>query len=179
MKSIKLPERLEYVGKQCFCGSALASIRLPPALKTIEEYTFSGCTNLKTVEFPDGLEKIWRDAFFRSGLENVEFPASLRLLFQGAFAKCEDLKTVKFNEGLEVLGVNEYIFNCIMYYGVFEGSALERVELPSTLKRIEYRVFHGCSNLQSITLPDSLEYVGNQCFEKSGLVTIRVPKAGV
>ena len=47
-----------------------------------------------------------------------------------------------------------------MYLGVFEGSALERVGLPSTLKRIEYNAFESCKNLKSINLPEMVEYVG-------------------
>ena len=63
------------------------------------------------------------------------------MIAQGAFNGCENLKTVKFNEGLKVLGTNEYISNNKRWRGVFEKSAVERVELPSTLKRMEYSVF--------------------------------------
>ena len=68
-------------------------------------------------------------------------PASLRTIAQGAFYKCESLKTVKFNEGLEVLGTDEYPDDGGRWFGVFEESSIESVELPSTLKRIEYCAF--------------------------------------
>ena len=58
LKSINLPERLEYIGKKCFQESALESVTLPLLLKVIEENTFFRCENLKTVEFPEGLEMI-------------------------------------------------------------------------------------------------------------------------
>ena len=48
---------------------------------------------------------------------------------------------MKFNEGLEVLGTNEYDDDGSMYLGVFQDSSVEHVELPSTLKRIEYCAF--------------------------------------
>ena len=99
-----------------------------------------------------------------SGLENVELPASLRTVAQAAFAKCENLKTVKFSEGLEVLGEDEYDDDGNMWFGVFEDSSVESVELPSTLKRIEYCAFQDCENLKSINLPTSLQYVGKLCF---------------
>lgn len=34
------------------------------------------------------------------------------------------------NEGLEVLGTDEYFEKYDMYLGVFEGSAVKRVDLP-------------------------------------------------
>ena len=79
------------------------------------------------------------------------------------------------NEGLEVLGTAEYpseeedVNKSKKWCGVFEGSALESIELPSTLKRIEYRVFFGCKNLKHIELPENLEHIGNWCFCGSGL----------
>lgn len=84
------------------------------------------------------------------------FPASLRAISHAAFAWCESLRTVKFREGLKVLGTADYPDDCGMLCGVFEYSPIESIELPSTLKRIEYKVFENCKNLQSITLPDSL-----------------------
>ena len=116
-------------------------MRLPPALKVIEKDTFRECKNLKTLEFPEDLEKIDLQAFALSGLENVELPASLRTISQAAFYKCESLNTIKFNEGLEVLGTDEYDGNGEKYLGIFEDSSIKSIELPSTLRRIEYSVF--------------------------------------
>ena len=68
------------------------------------------------------------------------------------------------NGGLEVLGTDEYTPDGRTWYGVFQESTLESVELPSTLKRIEYNAFQSCKRLKSIVLPDKLEYVGECCF---------------
>lgn len=89
----------------------------------------------------------------------MEFPASLRTIWQASFYLCKNLRTVKFNEGLDVLGTDEY-FNSKTYYGVFEESSIESVELPQTLKRIEYSAFMNCKYLKNIKLPNSLKYIG-------------------
>ena len=79
------------------------------------------------------------------------------------------------NEGLEVLGTDEYPDNGGNSYGVFGDSALEYVELPSTLKRIEYCTFNGCKNLRNIHLPERLEYIGKLCFRESALTSVKLP----
>ena len=84
----------------------------------------------------------------------------MRTIRQSAFYKCQSLKEAVFNEGLEVLGTDEYTDDGKLLYGLFEESSVECVELPSTLKRIEYRAFEDCKNLRHITLPDRLEYIG-------------------
>lgn len=71
LKSVQLPEKLEYIGKGCFRESALESVALPSALKVVEKSTFYWCDNLKDVTFPDGLERIGYFAFCKTGLENV------------------------------------------------------------------------------------------------------------
>ena len=114
-------------------------------------------------------------AFNRTGLESVVFPASLRKISDCAFVGCRCLKRVKFSEGLEVLGTDEYPDSGSFLPGAFERCALEHVELPSTLKRIEYSVFKWCKSLRSIDLPEQFEYIGEECFYGSALETIRFP----
>ena len=144
MKSVTLPEGLEYVGECCFKESALESITLSSSLKTVEKDAFYKCRNLKSVCLPEGLEKIGIYAFFETALENIVFPASLKVVAQGAFAKCKSLKSVTLNEGLEILGTDEYPKDGGYWYGVFDESTLESITLPTTLKRVEYCTFSNC-----------------------------------
>lgn len=74
-------------------------------------------------------------------------PVSLRIISQEAFYKCESLKTVTLNEGLTSLGTEEYEEDGKPWRGVFEESALESIELPSTLRRIEYDAFTNCKGI--------------------------------
>ena len=67
---------------------------------------------------------------------------------------------MELNEGLEVLGTDEYSASNKAYFGVFEGSAVTEVKLPSTLQRIEYSAFSDCKNLTELTLPNNLEKIG-------------------
>ena len=115
---------------------------------------------MKAATFSDGLETIDQFAFAETSLEDVELPASLRKIAQGAFAGCKNLKTVTFKDGLEVLGTDEYDDDGEMLCGVFEESSVKNVDLPFTLKRIEYRAFENCYNLISIELPQQLESIG-------------------
>lgn len=63
-----------------------------------------------------------------------------------------------------MLGTDGYPRDGELWAGVFERSAVEYVELTSTLKRIEYNAFNGCKSLKNISLPDKLEYIGETCF---------------
>lgn len=135
-------------------------MRLPSTLRRIKSSAFRYCKRLKSVNFPEGLESLGNDCFFGTGVESVEFPAALRRIFQGVFARCESLRTAVLNEGLEELGFGEYSKGCELLYGVFSGSAVEHVQLPSTLRKIAYNTFMNCRSLRTIQLPDKLEHIG-------------------
>lgn len=143
-----------------FEESVVEKIAFPSTLRRIEYRAFVGCESLKNIVFPDHLEKIGLFAFFQTGLENIELPVSLRTVAQGAFAQCRNLRSVRFGEGLEIIGTDEYEKGDRLWYGTFENSVLEHIDLPSTLKRIEYNTFHSCKNLKSVALPDGLAYIG-------------------
>ena len=148
-------------------------------LRTIGKRAFCGCSGLKIIAFPEGLEEIGVRAFEDSGLESVTFPSSVRTVHQTAFCRCQNLRKAVLNEGLEVLGTDEHSDDDFFdeLCGVFQRSAVERVELPSTLKRIEYRAFKKCADLKEIILPERLEYIGDYCFYDSGLEEITLPGA--
>ena len=78
---------------------------------------------------------------------------------------------------LAVLGTDEYFGDYEMHAGVFEGSAVKRVDLPPTLKRIEYSAFKKCKNLTSIELPQQLESIGKRSFFGTDLTQILFPRS--
>ena len=75
-----------------------------------------------------------------------------------------------------MLGTDEYDSNGDMIRGVFEGSALENVKLPKTLRRIEYNAFKDCGNLKDVLLPYGLEFIGEKAFFNTKFADVTVRK---
>lgn len=200
MKNAVIPEGTKKIGNKWFWGSQLECVTIPASVEEIGTQTFCdckklrqvvfkgagtgnqlrvigidafrGCSGLKAIEFPDGLEEIGISAFQETGLESIRMPRSVKAICQGAFCKCKNLRKAVLNEGLEVLGGNDGCCD-----GAFGSSALDSIELPSTLRTIECRTFWFCENLRSVQLPDGLEKIGAWCFESSGITEIVLPKS--
>lgn len=64
-----------------------------------------------------------------------------------------------------------------MQPGVFQESAIERVEFPSTLKRLEYSAFEKCESLRRARLPEGLEHIGRRCFANCGFEEVMFPSS--
>lgn len=121
---------------------------------------------MEEIELPESSGLHWLEArvFFRSGLKRFEARATLRTLERGAFAFCERLESVVLNEGLAELGQEVDAFA-----GVFEGSALRSVVLPSTLKVIRSGAFMKCAYLTSLQLPAGLEVLESYALSQTGI----------
>ena len=161
LKHVIIPDGTEKIGNRWFWGTEIERVEVPASVREICAEVFYGCKKLREVTFAEGseLKAIGLRAFYGSGLESFTAPRSLRALGQGAFGHCESIRHVRLNEGLEVLGTDDYSGACLPC-GVFQGSSVERVVLPSTLKRVERHTFYGCKSLRSTALPDGLEFVG-------------------
>jgi hypothetical protein len=87
VKTVSLPSTLSSMGASAFreCVN-LQGIVLPDALKDIAEYSFCGCSNLKTVSFGNQTVTIEKNAFENAGVENVVIPNSVKTIRAHAFS---------------------------------------------------------------------------------------------
>ena len=104
---------------------------------------------------PDGVEIIADYAFYYQGfLKNVSLPESLRIIGNYAFYNVNGLTTVAFPKGLKIIGSNAFAF-CKKLYAI---------GLPEGLEEIYKGAFSG-TGIRSITIPDSLKSLGDNCFD--------------
>ncbi len=59
----------------------------------------------------------------------------------------------------------------------FMNAPIEQLILPNSLKAIMAQSFSGCQSLTHLDLPDGLLYMGEGCFENTGLLSINIPNA--
>lgn len=74
-------------------NSAVTSAKLPDSLKTIGNYAFYNCANLKTVDFAK-VEEIGENVFRNSGITAAVFPETLNKIGLYAFTSCTALTSV-------------------------------------------------------------------------------------
>lgn len=126
----------------------------------------------------DGVTRIAEKAFYEcSQLRAVEFQTTTTLTSIGkaAFANCGSLVTINLPEGLMALENGSYEYKG---GGVFEGcSALQAVVLPETLESIGDHAFRNCESLTSINLPEGIKTIGSSAFNNcSSLGNIDFPQ---
>lgn len=168
----------ETIGEYAFLGcEALADLQLPESVKSLGEGCFQECRALKSVRIPDKVTALPKELFREcEGLEEVLLPANLTDIGSRAFIYCPSLKKVAsaaeadkartlpagavIPEGVEHIGSNAF-GHC---------AALERVELPGTIKELESYAFAECRSLREARLPANDNLLGELMF--SGCVSL-------
>ena len=136
-------------------------------VKTIGNYAFYSCQNLKSVDLPEGLTRINSNAFsYCRSLTSVTFPESLSNIGSSAFCYCTKLGSAVLPEGLKTIG--DSAFSCC--------SGLTSITFPSSLTKIENNAFCDCSSLVEVVLPDSVTTIGYYVFSGcSSLTSVTLP----
>ena len=156
--SVSIPDSVESIGNSAFkdCTS-LGYAYLPNNVKytVIGNYLFSRCEKLNEIEIPEQVTTICSAAFSESGLEEIQFSDSLTFIDNGAFKDCKKIVSVDIPNSVTSLGNGYYCS------GAFQNCvSLENVKLPKRLKHLGENCFNGCSSLEKILIPKTVESTG-------------------
>ena len=152
-ETLTIPEGVTRIDSRAFYGnSVIREVIMPEGLKTIGRRTFYFCQKLRKTVMPDGLENIGDEAFGNcKALEKAAVPDSVKKMGYGAFLNCSHLADT---EGFMI--IQNVLFN---YYG-----AETEVIIPANVKRIDMCAFEHNRKLESVILPERLEYIGEKAF---------------
>lgn len=148
--------------------SVLTMLDLPDTIEKTGDRTFDQMFNVRTFgKLPANLKSVGYQSFGYLGWEMrleqqglipawqtdvLDIPGSIEFMDQCAFAG-NRYKTINVGEGIAYLS----------YYALSGNKEATRINLPSTLTRLEESSVAFCDNA-TVNLPENLEYIGKQAF---------------
>ena len=124
---------------------------------TINDLAFYDCYKLENLALPKNLETIGYKAFADcKHLTELTIPASVTEIGESAFENCRSIDAINFAEGgkLETIGA----------WAFYNNHNLTGVSIPEGVKTIGDAAFYGCTHLEDITLPSTVQRVGDNGF---------------
>lgn len=104
------------------------------------------------------------------GIEKIIISEGIEILGNGVFFNCRGLKEVILPGSLRGIGSTDatgcpkILGSEIKYEGAFEYSGLESVTVPDSVKYIGENCFAGCGQLKRAVLPDKLKEIRENTF---------------
>ena len=122
-------------------------------------YGFDNCTELTSITLPDTITKIADYTFENcTSLKTITIPESVNRIGYDAFEGTPWLEN-KRNESPMV------IVNSVLV----DGKKCEgEVVIPDNVTSIADHAFMNCENVESVSIPESVEYIGRKAFYNTG-----------
>lgn len=165
--SVKLPGSMETIPPYMFdICLALSSIEIPNTVKHIGIGAFNECQSLKSITLSESLESIEIWAFRRCmSLTSLFIPASVSSIKKGAFVGSQSLVSLSVDDNNPYYSSsNGILYNKDKTTLVAYPSARNDVEIDNGVKKIMAAACEESRALRSLTLPESIEEVGEIAF---------------
>jgi hypothetical protein len=150
----------------------LTSVTLPDSLTFIGDFTFTNCTKL-VFTIPNAVRHIGNGAFGGCSLmTNVTIPSSITNIgnpFDSAILTDVTINT----NALFANGVNNYFLNYTKLKSATFGSGVNGISSSATGDTRGF--FTGCTGLTSVTIPNSLTFIGDSAFRNCTSLVFTIP----
>ena len=189
-KSYEIPNNITSINRSAFRGSQITNITLNESTKTIGDYAFEGCSQLKSINNWDYVETISSYAFKDcSSLGEISLPRYLMYINQNAFESCSEMYTntdipnsvISIGSGafkdctnfkyVNALGEDETLnLGSITYINTsmfFNCESLTKININDNITTIDSNAFANCLNLTSVSISStsSLENINENAFK--------------
>ena len=179
--AVVIPETVEYaestfrvtsigMGAFAFCEN-ISTITLPVTITNIGMYAFHECHSLSSINLPEGLVSIGEAAFYKCGsLLPITIPSTLTTFGLHPFVDCVNMTKVTILSNSVVSAVYTKESNLSHVF----GKQVTEIVLGEGVTAIGEYAFNGFVNLQKVTIPSSVESIGNSAFGECVLKDVNI-----
>ena len=170
-----LPENIETICVAAFRGTAFDTVDFSDGLKHIRavgSYAISGLANMKEFTYPGNVdfystnEEERNNVIVGGGIEKLIISKEVTKLPSSFCTSTENLTTIEFENGAQLKEIGGNAF--------YSNSALESINIPSTVTSIGNAAFADCFGLKEIEL-GQVGFLGENVFARcSALETVKI-----
>lgn len=181
---IVFPNTLTIIKERQFCYSGLRFISFGKNLEIICDAAFGYCSLLESIVFASNsrLREIKGPEIPES--HDSSYLGDMLYSLHGAFSNCDKLESISFPSSLEIIGISAFQHCSSLKKVSFEdNSQLKKIDgraafsvgaklgelYASDFNGYSRGAFKGCSSLNEITLPNSIEEIGGSAFQSTAI----------
>ena len=191
--SVTIPNSVTSIKNNAFSGSTgITSITIPGSVTSIEEYAFKECSGLKSLIVEYGTTSIGEYAFSGcTSLDNIIIPSSVTSVGTDAFRNvpfltnlqkseskgiytCSDGGKIALQVPVDITSIDLTGVYYIVDSALLGCTKLNSVTMSNSLKFIGKNAFFACEKLTAITIPNSVTSIGAGAFTNCKSLTTTI-----
>ena len=195
LKTVVIPKTLVNVAGGVFTGTTkLTSVTFEEGSTIIPRSILQDCTDITSVTIPNTVTSIENYAFTNSGITEITLPDSVKEVGMSSFEGCSNLSNVNLNKlekispcafkdcpNLKTVVIPKTLVNGINIYikgGIFSGTTkLTSVTFEEGSTVIAETILQDCTDITSVTIPNTVTLVDGYSFKNSGVKEITLPNS--
>ena len=177
--SVTMPDTVTSMGSGVFQGcSNLSSVILSGGLTAIPDNTFRECTSLSSISVPGGVTSIGSKAFYETPISSISIPAATTSIASDTFQQAKNLTSINIAGGSSAYSSSDgCVYNASGSRLLIVPEGKTGVTISAGTTTIGSGAFRDCTNIASLSLPNSVTTIESNAFSGSGIGTITIPAA--
>ena len=152
--SFTFGDSVRYIPKNlCYRMPNITAVAIPNTVTAIGPYAFQGCSSLSSFTTSDNLQSIGYAAFDGTSLQSFIIGESVTTVESNAFDNCSQLTTVYWNAK-----------ECADT-APFDENHIKNIYFGNNVHYIPGNICNGLKNITEITIPESVDSIGNYAFQ--------------
>lgn len=156
---------LKYAHHLFLNGEEVIDLIIPESIKELKQMAFYNCSGLENVTIGNNVKTIGKSAFDGcNGMNSLMVSKSVETIALWAFSGCGNLKSIVVEEGNSNFDSRD---NCNAIIQTGNNTLIKGCQntiIPSTVTKIGYSAFSGCTGLTSFLIPSNISNIDYSAF---------------